>query len=104
MLDLGQLIGQKFGSHQLVVDPKNGDIEEITDVRELTKAFLDETMVGGEDEAGQDENEEGVDEEELKEGDVLEGRDNRNIVDNNQAQKLSHIEIEAMKASGVTGS
>jgi hypothetical protein len=34
------------------VDPKSGQIEEITDVKELTKAFLDEPMLGGDDEAG----------------------------------------------------
>jgi hypothetical protein len=31
------------------------------------------------------------------------GQDNRDIVDNNQAQKLSHEEIEALKRSGLTG-
>ena len=42
-------------------------------------------------------------EEEVKEGDVLGGKDNRDIVDNNQAQKLTQGQIEDMKASGITG-
>jgi len=62
-----------------VVDPKSGDIEQITDVKELTKAFLDEPMI---DEEGEDNEEE---EEEVKEGDLLGGKDNRDIVDNNSA-------------------
>ncbi len=83
MLDLGQLIGKHFGTHHLVVDPKSGDIEQITDVKELTKAFLDEPMIDAEnngDEEGENIEDE---EEEVKEGDVLGGKDNRDIVDNN---------------------
>lgn len=52
------------------------------------------------DEEGEDNEEE---EEEVKEGDVLGGKDNRDIVDNNSAQKLTQSEIENMKASGITG-
>ncbi len=84
MLDLGQLIGKHFGTHHLVVDPKSGDIEQITDVKELTKAFLDEPMLDAENNNGEEDGEEiEEDEEEVKEGDVLGGKDNRDIVDNN---------------------
>jgi hypothetical protein len=82
MLDLGQLVGKQFGSHHLVVDPKSGDIEEITDVKELTKAFLDETMFGSDDEADAQEENEDI-EEEVKDIELLHSKDNRDIVDNN---------------------
>ena len=54
MLDLGQLIGTEFGMHYLVKDPKNGDIEQITDVKVLTRAFLEDSIEDG----GVDEQEE----------------------------------------------
>jgi hypothetical protein len=55
-----------------VVDPKNGELVEITDAKELTRAFLADD---------EDESEE--------EKEVLD-KDNRDIVDNNKAQKMSH--------------
>jgi protein-tyrosine-phosphatase len=41
MLDMGKLIGQPFATHWQVTDPNSGEIEQITDVKVLTKAFLD---------------------------------------------------------------
>ena len=46
MIDMGQLIGTEFGAHYLVVDPKSGELERIDDVKQLTKAFLDDTPIG----------------------------------------------------------
>ena len=87
-VNLGKLIGTEFGMHHQVRDSKTGYIEKITDVRLFTKAFLEE-----EDDADE--------EEELKE--ALPTKDNRDINDNNQAQKLTQLQIEEMKASGLTG-
>ena len=86
MLDLFQLLGKPFATHWQVKDPKSGELEQITDVRQLTRAYLDDDPFGDDDAADDD-----VDGEEEKEVDIGEGvknRDNRDIVDNNQAQKL----------------
>lgn len=89
MIDLGQLIGHPFQTHFQVVDSKSGQLEVIKDVRELTAQFLEETDFGNG----------GIEEEEVKESDpkTQHGTDNRDIVDNNQAQKLTHEEIEELK-------
>ncbi len=96
MIDLSSLIGTDFGIHYAVKDPKSGEIEPIKDVKTLTKAYLDEDPFGGNAAADEEE------EEEVKEEEIID-KDNRDIVDNNQAQKLSHEEIEALKAQGMTG-
>jgi hypothetical protein len=70
LVDLAQLIGADFGTHFQVKDPKSGDLQAITDVRELTQAFLEAPAT-----------EEAAEEEEVKTPD----KDNRDIVDNNQA-------------------
>ena len=69
-IDLAQLIGSKFGTHFQVKDPKSGDLRAITEVGELTQAFLEAPAT-----------EEAEEEEEVK----LPDRDNRDIIDNNQA-------------------
>jgi len=91
MIDLGQLIGKPFASHWQVVDPKNGDLQEITEARVLTKAYLDEDPFG---DAGEADGEDGEDDQEevkdiLPSEEGVKNKDNRDIVDNNQAQKLT---------------
>ena len=39
----------------------------------------------------------------MESGDGVTNKDNRDIVDNNQAQRLTHEQIEAFKAEGLTG-
>jgi len=34
---------------------------------------------------------------------ITSGKDNRDIIDNNQAQKMTHEEIEELKKKGMTG-
>ncbi len=84
MIDLGQLVGKEYATHWRVKDPKSGEIEQITDVKELTKAYLDEDPFG---DVGGDGESEDDDQEEAKEviGQGVIDRDNRDIVDNNQA-------------------
>jgi hypothetical protein len=86
MVDLSQLLGKPFASHWQVKDPKSGELEQITDVRQLTRAYLDEDPFG-DDGAAEDE-EDGEEEKEVDVGEGVKNRDNRDIVDNNQAQKL----------------
>lgn len=89
MLDLGQLINTNFGVHYQVIDPKSGELQVVTDVKLLTKAFLDDVVTAGggaDDDQGDngDEQEEQV--EEVKDAIAgVTGKDNRDIVDNNQA-------------------
>jgi len=101
MVDLSQLLGKPFASHWQVKDPKSGELEQITDVRQLTRAYLDEDPFG--EDGAPDEEEDGEEEKEVDAGEGVKNRDNRDIVDNNQAQKLGQQEIEAMKAQGLSG-
>ena len=59
-----------------MTDPNSGQIEEITDVKVLTKAFL-------EDVTAENNNEEDENEEVKEVVDGVAGKDNRDIVDNN---------------------
>ena len=97
MIDLTQLVDSEFGQHYQVRDPKSGELEPITDVKVLTKAFLETEDLP--EETGQAEEEE----EKEEVGDGVTNRDNRDIVDNNQAQKLTQEQIEALKSQGLTG-
>ena len=96
-IDLKYLIGANFGTHFAVKDPKIGDLEQITDVKLLTKAFLEDAsdLVGDCGIIAQNE-EDNEEEKSVK-------RDNRDIIDNNTAQKMTHAEIEELKASGISG-
>ena len=102
MIDMGQLIGTEFGAHYLVVDPKSGELERIDDVKQLTKAFLDDTPIGVDPDENQEEDGEEEEEKEIP-GDGVHNKDNRDIVDNNLAQKLTHAEITELKQQGITG-
>lgn len=42
MIDMGQLIGQEFGTFFEVIDLKAGNLKQITDVHQMTSAFLEE--------------------------------------------------------------
>lgn len=69
-------------------------------MHKLTRAYLDDSAF-----ATVDAEEPLDDAEEGKEGGAGEiaDKDNRDIVDNNTAQKLTQVEIEALKKSGMTG-
>ncbi|CDW89783.1 trna (adenine-n)-methyltransferase non-catalytic subunit trm6-like [Stylonychia lemnae] len=93
MVDLGQLIGKEYGQFFEVRDSKSGELIEVTDVHQLTNQFLEDVDFGDAEEN-----------EEVKEIiDPVAGRDNRDYVDDNKSQKLSHEEIEALKKQGMSG-
>lgn len=84
ILDLSQLIGKSYGQFYQVVDLKKGSLQLMEDQKELVKLhFLEQDQDG--------------------QAEVEERKDNRNIVDNNKAQKLSEEEISRLKAQGVSG-
>ena len=95
-IDLKQLIGQPFEAIYEVTDRKEGIIRQITDLAEMQSNMLvDELSLEDDQIMGEAPK--------LDQKEEVERKDNREIIDNNQAQKLTYEEIEQLKVDDKDG-
>eukprot|EP00347_Sterkiella_histriomuscorum_P019556 403341185 len=111
MIDLSQLIGKEWGSFFEVKDSKSGQLQQVTDVHSLTAAFLEDVDFsnGANPADEEEEKQEQINTSSANQGsntiniNQVTGRDNRDYVDDNKSQKLTHEQIEDLKKQGITG-